>query len=319
MYKERTGMDTPISRVKLLKYTDPPEFRKFLQDFKPHRERTKTVWSEFKQAIFEQWDVSKIHVIGASSGYDSRLIAKAIKELAKKHGSGWLGEIYFVECGGEHEGFTQIMEALKWPKKNRVIWKPDYTFDYFMDHYKKYNGICAFPVNQWWDFYVKNWNEDDIQYISGYAANVADAMRITSPFLMHTRRKKQATKEDLLRRFFEWNYYYQLSAFREPKHSFHPFLSWRYIQAVSNFEVRTSKTSHLLAEHFVPECKHIGRTTIRQVAKNGDRTVSPEVMKEVYDWYLNTKHGSKHPIRPTAEIKYDKWWLQFCIASYLCR
>lgn len=316
MYAEHNGIDTPIHGVKLLPYQDSPELVRFLDTFRPHRERTKTVWSEFKQAIFEQWDTTKIHVIGASSGYDSRLIAKAIKQLYKKHGSGWLGETHFIECGGEGEGFEAIMKALEW--ENYTIWKPDYDFDYFMDHHKRYNGLCAFPVNQWYDYYVRNFNEDDIQYISGYAANVADAMRITSPFLVLPRHKRQMSKGQLLQRFFKWNYSYQISAFREPKHSFHPFISWRYIQAVSNFENRSPKTSHLLAKHFVPECKHIDRTPIWQVARNGDRTVSPKVMKKLYDWYINTRHGSKYPIRPTGEIAYNKWWLHFNIASYLC-
>ena len=247
----------------------------------------------------------KIHVIGTSSGYDSRIIVKAVQELTKEYGTGWLGETYFIECGGEGTGFKEVMKALK--IKDYVIWQPDYTFEYFSNHSDRYNGLCAYPLNQWYDYYVKNWDEEDIQYISGFGGNVADAMR-SYP---------KPTIEKRLRLYFQNQYYYQLAAFKQPKYSFHPFWSWRYIKATCGIKHKEVRTSRFLSKMFVPECEHIPRMTILGDVKGlGYLTINPGVIKQLPDWYMSTDYGKKYPETPSKNIEYNKWWLQFCIASY---
>lgn len=314
MWYPYTKMQTPFEEVTLSPFEPQAELNMFLRPLYPTRQNFNHIWDEFKQAIFEGWMPDKIHVIGASSGFDSRLIAKAVQELTKKHGTGWLGETYFVECAGEKEGFLEIMKTLGWGDK-AIVWEPDFDFDYFKNLHKRFNGLCAYPMNQWYDFYLKNWNDEDIQYISGYGGNVADVINDKSPY-MADRKHRHRLKGRLLM-YFKHQYFYQISAFREPKYSMHPFWSYRYIQAVSGVNHIVPRTSVLLAAKFVPECKRVKRMGILQeVTENGHRTVKPEVMKELHDWYSETKYGKRFACSPQNKIEYNKWWLQLCIASY---
>ena len=307
MILSHTSQNTPFRGVRILPYRDLPELTELFAEIKRIPQHPEYIWKEIKQSIFEQWIPEKIHVIGGSSGYDSRMIAKAIQELRKQHGSDWFGETYFVECGGEHEGFLSIMKALKYENNCLIVWRPNYTFEYFANHSNRYNGLCAYPVNQWYDFYVKNWNEDDIQYISGYGGNVADAMR-SYP---------RPTIQERLRLYFTNQYYYQISAFKQPKYSFHPFWSWRYIKAVCGIEHNEKRTAVFLSKLFVAECNRIKRMTILGDVKGlGYLTLREQVIRELYAWYLSTEYGKKNPAKSSSQIEYNKWWLQFCIASY---
>ncbi len=312
MWYPYTTAKTPFRAISLEPFHHSTEFNAFLRTLSPAPNRLSRIWKEFKQSIFENWMHDKIHVIGASSGYDSRLIAKAVQELDKEH-PGWLGETHFVECAGEKEGFTEIMKTLGF--KNYIVWEPDYDFDFFMNHSDRYNGLCAYPMNQWYDFYVKNWNEEDIQYISGYGGNVADAMNINSPY-MGPRKLKQSLKGRLVM-YFRKQYYYQITAFKQPKYSFHPFWSWRYIRATSGVNHLTTRTSVLLADTFVPECNHVKRMRIlHEVTWNGHRTVKRKVVKKLHEWYMGTSYGKRSPCIWSNTIEYNTWWLEFCIASY---
>jgi len=306
MILSHTGLNTPIRGVSIVPYADHPELTNLFRQLSPQSNSYEYVWSEFKQSIFENWNENKIHVIGTSSGYDSRMIAKAVQELTKEHGTGWLGETYFVECGGESLGFKEVMKALGF--KNYIIWEPDYDFSHFREIHNKFNGLCAYPINQWYDFYVKNWNEEEIQYISGFGGNVADAMR------SHPR----PTIETRLRLYFQNQYMYQLAAFKQPEYSFHPFWSWRYIKATCGMQHKEKRTSRFLSRMFVPECEHIPRMTILGDVKGlGYLTLKEKVVKELYDWYICTDYGRMNNMHPSSQIEYNRWWLQFCIADYI--
>lgn len=307
-----TRTRTPFVEVHLMPFDKTAEFSTFLRKLDNTSRRPGFIWKEFKQSIFENWMTDKIHLIGASSGYDSRLIAKAVKELHEQH-PGWLGETYFVECAGEAEGFLEIIKVLGF-EKNAIVWKPDFTVDYFKDLHKRFNGISAYPMNQWYDFY-QQWEQEDIQYISGYGGNVADAMNPNSPY-MGPKKKKWGIKGRLVK-YFRKQYYYQISMFKQPKYSFHPFWSWRYINATAGNEVELIRTSVMLSDIFVPECRHVKRAEILgEVTENGHRTVNRKVLCELYDWYRSTSYGKRNDITPIKTIEYNKWWLQLCIANY---
>jgi hypothetical protein len=314
MILSHTGLNTPVKQIKILPYANPPELNAFLSTLKPKEKTVIQVWNDIKQVIFKNWMPDKIHVIGSSSGYDSRLIAKAIKELYQKYGKDWLGETYFIECGGEGIGFKAIMKQLGWT--NYVIWEPDYTFEYFMDQHKKFNGLCAFPVNQWYDYYMKQFNEEDIQYISGYGGNVADCMNDDSDYMKPI--KQRLGLHSRLKHYFRTQYYYQITAFKTPKYSLHPFWSWDYIQSTSGFKHNQRRTAEYLSRIFVKECASIPRMDIRRDVKRLEhRTVKPEVLKKLHEWYQETSYGKLRPTIPKAAIEYSYWWLNVCIASFL--
>jgi len=315
MYYPYTKQRTPFQQVRLVQYYPDKELREFIKSLIPARSTHFRIWNKFKSGIIQGWMPDKIHVVGASSGYDSRLIAKAIREIADERGDAWLGQTVFVECGGEGKNFEKIMKILGW--KNYQIWEPIYDFEYFKDIHERFNGLCAYPVNQWYDEYIKHWKQEDIQYISGYGGNVSDAMRITSPYLLEKHRKKRMTIHQRLNYYFQHQYYYQISAFKEPIHSLHPFWSWQYIAAVAGTEHRGVRTSVWLAGLHVPECSHIRRMTILgDVAGAGYRTVQAKELKKMYEWFKSTQYGKRSNIKPNPSIEYNRWWLGYCIASY---
>ena len=315
MWYPYTRTSTPFKDVELNPFQGNPQLTSFLRGMRSTPTHPRHIWSEFKQAIFENWRLDKTHVIGASSGYDSRLIAKAVKELYREHGKDWLGETYFVECSGEAEGFEEIMRTLGWWDRS-IVWIPRFDYKFFENHHERYNGLCAYPMNQWYDFYVKNWNEEDIQYISGYGGNVADAMNPNSRY-MGPEKRHHGIRGRLMM-YFRKQYFYQISAFRQPKYSFHPFWSWKYIQATQGIEIHYDRTSVFLADQFVPECKHVKRMRIeKEVTKNGHRHVNPRTTKKLHDWYMSTKFGRRFHCLPNRKVEYNKWWLMFCIAKYV--
>ena len=79
MWYPYTGTKTPFRTISLEPFHHTLEFNSFLKTLSPAPNRLSRIWKEFKQSIFENWMPDKIHVIGASSGYDSRLIAKAVQ------------------------------------------------------------------------------------------------------------------------------------------------------------------------------------------------------------------------------------------------
>ena len=65
------------------------------------------VYEALKEAIQEEWDYSLFHIESHSSGYDSRLISKILKEL------GLADDTLFIECMGEKDPFKEIAEIQK--------------------------------------------------------------------------------------------------------------------------------------------------------------------------------------------------------------
>lgn len=312
MIASHTAASTPFAEVKILPFQKPEKLVKFVNELRPQKTDLKTVWQTIKSVIFKNWMPDKIHVIGSSSGYDSRLIAKAIKELSREH-PGWLGETYFIECGGEGEAFTEIMKRLK--IKSYIVWTPEYSFDYFDKHHTKFNGLSAFPVNQWYDFYKKNWNLNDIQYISGYGGNVADMMNDHTKYM--TPVKQKLDLKNKLYKYFSYQYYYQISAFKRPPNSFHPFWSWDYIRVMSGFDGRFRRTAEYLSKVLVSECDNIRRMPITETAKRGYRKVNTFVLRKLYEKFKSTDYGRRINATPDGELEYNLWWLHYCIASFL--
>ena len=152
---------TPFVEVDIVPYVEPPEITKFLNNMEVCESSLEKIFNSVVESIEEYCDPGKLHVIGASSGYDSRIIAKAIQILRKKNGEEWFGYTMFVENGGESEGFLAIMKDLDF-LDHAESWHPKYGVKYFNNMHEKFNGICSYPINQWYDYYVNyGLNEED--------------------------------------------------------------------------------------------------------------------------------------------------------------
>jgi len=306
--------DTVFDSVKIVPYKEPAYLTEFIESIEPHHETIDFIYQTFVDSIEEHWDENKIHVIGCSSGYDSRLIAKAIQDLTKKNGREWLGEYMFVENGGEGDGFVAIMKALKFDKY--ISWEPKYDMEYFENVHRRFNGISSFPVNQWYDLFEKNFDDlSHVQYITGYGANVTEAARLDDSFIKEEGKKENPI--DKLRDFFKWQYYLQMPAFKEIPGTMYPFWNFNYIRATMGGVHWKYRMSHVLVEEKVPECRHIKRVKLTELDGNGSRIIDAGVMEQLNEWYLSTDFGRENKVKPSNIIEYNKWWLHFSVASYL--
>ena len=306
---------TIFKEVDIVPYSEEPEITEFLAGLEPKEESLEYIFQSIVDSIEDQWDPEKDHVVGASSGYDSRIIAKAIQTLAKKNGKDWLGHCYYIENGGEGRPFKFIMDRLG--VTNYHAWEPKYDVEYFRYVHNGFNGIAGYPVNQWYDYYIRMWPDKirRIQYITGYGANeVTEAVRLKSKYLKGL--KKNVSASERLRQYFKWHYYHQLAIFKECAPTMYPFWSFKFIRAMAGNDKYGVRLSELLAKKFVPECNHIPKLVTKNVRAAGHRTISKDVLDELYKNYTLTEWGKKNPVAPSADINYNNWWMNYCAASY---
>jgi len=306
---------TIFKEVDIVPYSEELAVTEFLSSLKPKEESLEYIFESIIYSIEEQWDPNKFHLIGASSGWDSRVIAKAIQILAERNGREWLGRYLFVENGGEGDGFINIMQTLGFI--DFYSWEPKYHSGYFLDIHNKFNGIAGYPVNQWYDFYINNYASSlhSAQYITGYGANeVTEAVRLKSKYIKGL--KKNVPASERLRQYFKWHYYHQLAIFRECTDTIYPFWNFKFIRAMAGNDKYGVRLSEMLARKFVPECNHIPKLVTKNVRAAGHRTISKDVLDELYKDYTLTEWGKKNPVVPSADINYNNWWMNYCAASY---
>jgi hypothetical protein len=139
--------------IKIKPY-DEPEISKELKKIKPVYDKSwkQKVYNKLKEIVFNHWDSNRFHVVAHSGGVDSRILSTIIKELTEQHGREWLGDVLFVENGGECETFKQIMKTQKWDKKQYLSYQEGIDpREYhrrgldFKNLYKKYNGPVSYP------------------------------------------------------------------------------------------------------------------------------------------------------------------------------
>lgn len=138
-----------------------PEMRRVFKAV-PERQETKEqlfghVKAAVLNAVYNNWDTSRDHVIMHSSGIDSRIMSWAIRELWKEFGDYWLGNTVFV-CSQLEEGeFKNIMRYEGWrPEQymvaNEGLPRQEYYKDSLLDFDNAWRrcGVSAIPVNLFW-------------------------------------------------------------------------------------------------------------------------------------------------------------------------
>ncbi|MCK5605426.1 hypothetical protein KAR91_26275, partial [Candidatus Pacearchaeota archaeon] len=267
-----------------------------------------------KNVIEKKWDSKKTHIIGHSSGYDSRTISNIIKELGEKNGKKWLGKVIYVELLGESEGFRQIMEA---QELTGIIYREGvppgehhaYSFN-FKTFYKKFNGVASFPVNQWYDGY-KHLEEmgildsSNVQCFTGYGAN--EVMEL-------------AHKKYGLEWYFQWHHYLQIQNFRLWGENWvHPYWDFEFLSALAGFQQAKfwkKRIAVVMSDTMVEHLQHIPNAFVRLENMKKIRTLSDRLLKSVNDSYAKSWYGKqvKVPIKRDF-TKYYSWWTHYCVAS----
>lgn len=311
---------TPFLEVDKVPYSHSPESLEILQEIETSpRIRGNWIQDLFKEvvrSIEDFWDPRKFHLIGSSSGVDSRIISRAIQELYIKHGKNWLGDYLFVEAGGEGDYFAEIMRSHKW--RNYYIFgnldSPGFFYEDFFDledYYKKFNGFVSYPVNPWRDAFkrLQSWGvipKNNIQYITGYGSN-----ELT----------EYGRKIIGLGNYFKWIYYLHVPGFRTISNdTLYPFYSHDFIKKLFTYkepgEIST-RISTIISYVISPETANIPNMETRHVRERGFRTVAPELLEDLQRQYISSWYGKQVGGSLKPEIDYKKSWGSYYMAS-LC-
>lgn len=309
IFQSLSSRETCFKEVRRVLYKKPlwvTELQKELSSM-PQRsgDWTKEVYEVIKAGIEKKWKPEKYHVIGASSGWDSRVMAKAIKELRDKNGFDWFGDTIFMECHGEAEPFKNIMSYLDLPY---------YVMDghlgsefYFQDrvklqtHADKFNGMVSYPVNQWFDWTYK-FHVKDCQYFTGYGSNEVDEMGL----------KKWHSFEA----YHRWHYDLQLNWFKWPEDTVHVFWDADYLKSIWSYpEIRKhqERITELICRYQIPELNHIPRLNYENIPNY--RNMSNWQMQKCITEYSESWFGSQVKCAPNPVHDYTQWWGYYCIAS----
>lgn len=289
--------------VKLLNRTGPPTT---LDD----------VFLEVKKCIMREWDPKKKHIMPHSSGYDSRVVSTAIKELREEHGDEWFGDTTFIECLGEGPEFEDIMKRQGFDKfitYNKDV-EPglyhEYSF-WFDCYFHKYNGIVGFPVNMWWDAYYDLEEHgqilmNNIQFIGGYGANELDVAIVRGRGLKFYLQLEKRLQMQFMRFWADETIF--------------PFCDHDVMFAMSRLSGLngnrriTDRLSQLKAPHLFD----IQRLSVEQFCKRGQRMMNDDLLSKVQEDYDNSWYGQRVKIKINPNFyTYNVCWGHYGAAS-LC-
>ena len=306
--------DTIFREVTFNEYAQTKETEKFLITEHKKISGIEELYDVLKNVIEKAWDPTKTHVIGHSSGYDSRVISQIVKELGAERGDAWLGEVIYIETLGEGEGFKRIMEeqgltGIVYNKGVSPERYHDYSFN-FKTFYQKFNGVVSFPINQWYDAYRDLeeqgvLNSSNVQCFTGYGANETQEI---------------AHKKKGFAHYFRWHHYLQIQRFKLWGEAWvHPFWDYEVMGALAGLPESKKwklRIGQVMADTMVPHLKHIARQTLESLGKNRTRYADPKLLERVVVDYRNSWYGKQVPVAMCANFtNYYNWWMHYCIAS----
>ncbi len=276
-----------------------------------------------KEAIGSAWKSDKFHVFAVSSGFDSRCITMAIKELAEEKGKDWLGDVLFFEAAGEGDAMKAIMEIEGWDKsqyiscydgipRNRHL----YSFD-FDKAWRRLNGHVSYPLNVWYT--PIQWlqeqgiipDDDKIQCFTMYGANE------TTRACKHLHQTPEF--------YFWWHYYHMLSMFPLKGEWVHPCYYGpliAYLHANRKYIAKVSdalSVCSVVVPTLYPELDKVQRLGTSDMWRRGQLNPDPDIIRKTEEDYRRSWYGTNvHPeSEPCNDIEYRDWWGNWVLAS-LC-
>lgn len=131
-------------------------------------------------ALLSIWDTRKTQVFLHSSGYDSRVLSACVRELHRRHGDQWLGDILFLSNRWEAGTFREIMHLEGWSKDYYLV----YDVGHESEHYDRvldfdrfwYTNNAPMPMPGRFFSYLVEWaqeigrlpKDDDLQIFNGH-------------------------------------------------------------------------------------------------------------------------------------------------------
>lgn len=277
---------------------------------------------QLKLAIEEAWNPAKFHVFAVSSGYDSRCITMAIKELAEEKGKDWLGNILFFEAAGEGDALKAIMQIEGWDESQYISCydglarnRHDYSFN-FKRAWRRLNGYISYPLNVWYtpiewlQEYGVIPGDDQIQVFTMYGANEI------------TRACKHLHQTPEF--YFWWHYYHMLSMFPLKGEMVHPCYYGPLIKYLHRNRQYVSKVPDALSVCSVvvptlyPELDKVTRLGTTDMWRMGQLNPDADLIARTETEYRKSWYGSiVHPeAKPCNDIEYRDWWGHWVLASF---
>ncbi len=306
--------ETMFKEVKRVHYQEQPwvtMFQKQLNELpKKGGPFEQDLFDTFCSIIEQRWQPDKFHVIGASGGWDSRLIIIALSELRKKHGAKWLGDLLFVEGWGEGHNYKEILNRFGWEEKYYQIynekiapgWMHEKSLE-FKNYWKRFNGLVTFPINQWWDLYGDYVERDDVQFITGYGSNETDMLMLK--------------EHHSFQWYAGWHYQLQLENIKFMEETIQTFWDLNWIRKTWEYPaIRTSskRIPQMIVEKLAPQLSDIPLLTYEQLSSY--RHIDNDLLAQCVKQYEASRFGQKIPCKPSNYIgEYQKWWGYYCMAS----
>lgn len=306
---------TIFREVQINEYVPTQEIVEFLNSPIKQINDLSELYEEIKRAVYNTWNSSLVHILGHSSGYDSRLLSHIIKELTIEHGQEWAGKVYYVEVLGEEANFRKIMHAagLEGLIYNEGVTPQlkhahNFRFDIF---WQKFNGIVSYPVNVWYDAYKYLYGQgvipkSGIQCYTGYGATESmDNALMQWGFAYYYKLLHHLQMQNFRQWGGEWTY---------------PYWQWNVQTAIRGCEKwkgSKERLAKLLADQIIPWSKTIPRTDVKELKQAQYMTIDNNTMKQIEYNYNKSWYGKNVPITLTNKIGYNLWSFHYSVAS-LC-
>lgn len=279
------------------------------------------VFGAFKLAILTKWDARKYHVMTCSSGYDSRMMLCAMKELMA---DGLVDDNFILfEADGEADLAQECINAVGLDRKLQVYNKDQdnpneyhaLSFDFKNAWIALNGGMVTYPVNRWFTpFLTLPYSQKNTQVFTYYGGNE------TSKALM--------MRNQNINWYFWWHYHHQLATFPLYGEMVHPYYNLD-LQTVMN-EYWTDEAlkyiqpgdsiAKLVIQVKFPELMGIYKMGTGDVKAAGYNTLSNRLYEQCkidYEHSWLFKQVGYGNTCPTNQIEYNPWWGMYGIAS-LC-
>lgn len=300
---------TLFKEVSLVPYSDRGYFE--LDQIKPVRHAVgweKMLFDKFCALVGEKFVDGC--VVGLSSGYDSRMMALALKKLGLKPAE-------YCECLGEEQYFLEVVKHLG--IKNYRIYKHDTLLnerllDFIHDCVHGFDGIVGLHLNPFWTPY-----QEPVDLFSGCGANtITQCLKDYSNYFSRESGIKPKDRQGVrVMKARRYSYYTQLAKYKYRGSPLRPFDDYRFVREVakvSNWMSDKRSISKQILDKIAPDLARIPRLSPQDCLYRGYRDLPDWCMKQLQDEYNHTWFGQNRPATVARRVDNDQFWVKYQIA-----
>lgn len=302
-------LTTLFKEVKLIPYVDRGYYE--LDQIRPVQHSAgweKMLFGKFCDLVAEKFFEGC--VVGLSSGYDSRLIALAMKTLG-------LEPAEYCESLGEEEYFLRVVKFLKIknyrifsgsiPVRSRLI-------NFIHDCVHGFDGIVGLHLNPFWTPYDK-----EVDQYSGCGANtITQCMKDYGNYFSKASGVRPKDKLGVrVMKARRYSYYSQLAKYFIKGTPLRPFDDYRFVREVAkvkNWMSDKRSISKQILDKIAPDLARIPRLSPQDCINNGYRDLPDWAMRQLQEEYNNTWFGRQIPATVVRRVDNNQFWVKYQIA-----